>query len=113
MRPNQPKSLLFDIAHHGNKIIEYAGTFSPDELKADDRTCSALLYKFSILGEAVNRLGGDFHQQHPDIPWRAMVSFRNVVVHGYDQIVYSELHRVIRVELPPVIDKMTELYDLY
>ena len=51
---------------------------------ADARTQAAVERKFEIIGEALNRL----HQNHPEIadqipPLREVVSFRNLLIHGY------------------------------
>jgi uncharacterized protein with HEPN domain len=49
--------------------------------------CSGVERKFEIIGEALNRIGRD----EPSIldkirEYRNIVSFRNILVHGYDSI---------------------------
>ena len=36
-----------------------------------------------IIGEAAAKLGRDFHDAHPGIPWAEIVAMRNVLVHDY------------------------------
>jgi len=45
---------------------------------------SAIERQFEILGEAAARASAGFHDAHPEIPWRSLVAFRNVIIHGYD-----------------------------
>lgn len=47
----------------------------------------AILWNFSVLGEAANRL----RRRHPELATRIsfvdqIVGFRNLILHGYDQI---------------------------
>jgi uncharacterized protein with HEPN domain len=35
------------------------------------------------MGEAAKRVSDELREKHPDIPWKDMVDFRNVLIHGY------------------------------
>lgn len=43
-------------------------------------------FRLSIIGENANKLSDDIKARHPDVPWTAMYSFRNVVSHEYHRI---------------------------
>lgn len=43
----------------------------------------ALLYNLQTLAEATQHLPDALKQQYPDIPWRRIAGFRNIVVHEY------------------------------
>src|SRR5207249_11594293 len=43
----------------------------------------AVVADFSIVGEASNNVPEAVIDAHPELPWRAMVEMRNVVVHAY------------------------------
>jgi uncharacterized protein with HEPN domain len=32
---------------------------------------------FEVVGDAVRRVSPEFHEVHPDVPWRLMGDFRN------------------------------------
>ena len=36
-----------------------------------------------VIGEAANMLTRHFRETHAELPWRQIVSMRNVLVHGY------------------------------
>lgn len=52
-----------------------------------DRTSrEALLWSFTVLGEARGQLPEAVTAAHPEVPWRAPTSLRNRIVHGYWQV---------------------------
>ena len=43
----------------------------------------AILRNLQVLCESAQRLSGECKEQHPEVDWRAMSRFRNVLVHDY------------------------------
>ena len=43
----------------------------------------ALLWNFTVLGEAVGQLSDELTDDHPEIGWASPVRMRNRIVHGY------------------------------
>jgi len=41
----------------------------------------AVYRNFAIIGEAAKRLPDDMRQQIPDVPWRQVAGFRDVLIH--------------------------------
>jgi hypothetical protein len=39
----------------------------------------ATLHWLEIIGEAANRVSEDVRFRHPDVPWRAIIDFRNLL----------------------------------
>jgi uncharacterized protein with HEPN domain len=46
-----------------------------------------------IIGEAARRISDDLKQEYPEIPWRKIITQRNVLIHDYDDIDYKEFGR--------------------
>jgi len=44
-------------------------------------------FRLSAIGEIANKLSERLKARHPDIPWREMYAFRNLISHEYAQIV--------------------------
>jgi uncharacterized protein with HEPN domain len=44
---------------------------------------SAVLQKLIIIGEAATRISHELKGRFPDIEWRQIVRFRNIIVHQY------------------------------
>ena len=78
----------------------------------DSRTQAAVERKFEIIGEALNRL----HQTHPEIaaripPLREVVSFRNLLIHGYAAVVPDRVWDYAENDLPELRKLVQALLD--
>lgn len=70
---------------------------------ADEKTRSAVLYKFAVMGEATKLLPDNIRAQYPDIPWRSIAGLRDKVIHGYIGVDYELLWETIDKKIPFVI----------
>lgn len=66
----------------------------------DARTVDAVVRNFEVMGEASKRVSDETRRAHPDVPWRDIARFRDVLIHRYDEVVPSEVWRIAREELP-------------
>lgn len=64
----------------------------------------AVTYRLSQIGEHCRRLPADYHERHPDVPWRAMVGLRNTVSHGYDNVSPAIVGETATEHLDPIRD---------
>jgi len=62
----------------------------------------AVIRNFQMIGESAKRLTPDFREAHPEIPWRQMAAFRDVLTHDYLAVDLNRVWRVIETELPSV-----------
>ncbi|MGZ4666476.1 MAG: HepT-like ribonuclease domain-containing protein [Frankiaceae bacterium] len=70
------------------------------ELAADRQRRDALLWNFTVLGEASTQLPPDFEERFPDVPWDQPSRLRNRIVHGYWSIDLDILHTTAQVPGP-------------
>ncbi|HET8775981.1 MAG TPA: DUF86 domain-containing protein [Thermoanaerobaculia bacterium] len=54
-----------------------------DQFLADMRTQAATIRKLQKLSESMKRLHAVLGEQYPEIPWRQVIAFRDVIVHDY------------------------------
>jgi uncharacterized protein with HEPN domain len=96
---------LQDVLEQAYEIQTFTEGVTFDAYESDHKTQAAVERKFEIIGEALNRIGGadqDLLEQITD--YRSIISFRNILAHGYDTIeerivwgiVENDLHRLIR-----------------
>ena len=57
---------------------------------------------------AANRMPADWQQRLPGIPWAQVVSLRNRLTHGYDEVDLDILWEIVVDDLPPLIDALEE-----
>jgi uncharacterized protein with HEPN domain len=60
----------------------------------------AVLRNLQTLSESTQRLSDEFKNRYPDIPWRELWTFRNVVAHNYLGINLDRIWEVIDQDLP-------------
>ena len=77
-------------------------------LAKDGMLRDAVLRRFEVMGEAATRVTPQFRDANPDIPWKRIVAFRNVLIHGYDRI-ESEQVLVAVDALPDVVRLLQNL----
>jgi uncharacterized protein with HEPN domain len=41
--------------------------------------------------------------RHPSVPWASVVGLRNRLIHGYDEVDFDVLWKILREDLPPLI----------
>ncbi|MDR0522538.1 MAG: DUF86 domain-containing protein, partial [Planctomycetaceae bacterium] len=64
---------------------------------------------FTIAGEAAVKMPEYARQKFPQIPWREMSDFRNVVVHEYGSIDYRKMWTIIQNDIPEVLAKLEKI----
>lgn len=57
-----------------------------------------------VIGEAANRISGEFRGAHPAVPWQAIVVRRHRLVHDYDEFVDEKIWAIARVHVPVLMD---------
>ncbi|MCT7967179.1 DUF86 domain-containing protein [Laspinema sp. D1] len=68
-----------------------------------------VIRSFEVIGEAVKRLSPELRESYPDIPWRRMAGFRDVLIHDYAGINLDEVWNVIEQNLPELKPKILEI----
>lgn len=69
-------------------------------LFADSKTRDAALWNLLILGEAAKRVPDDIRSRHPQIEWKKIAGFRDVLAHGYFGLDEDILWDVIENKIP-------------
>jgi uncharacterized protein with HEPN domain len=77
-----------------------------DTLQADRQRRDALLWNFTVLGEAAAQLDDEVKGRFPDIPWAQPARLRNRVIHGYWSIDLEILHTTATDLLPGFVDQL-------
>jgi uncharacterized protein len=88
------------------KIAEYARKGRPRSDKEEEVRLSVIYY-LQIIGEAAQAMPQDYKDQHPEIPWKQMISFQNFLTFYYIEIDRDAVWRIVEHDLPnlkPQID---------
>ena len=82
-----------------NKILSY-GSGGREEFARNPMAQDAIIRNFEIIGEAAKRLSETSKARQPDIPWRDVAGFRDVLIHDYMGVDLDEVWNVIKSHLP-------------
>ena len=93
-------SLLLDIVESCDEIHEFVCDLSREQFSVNRLVRSAVMQKLMVIGEAASRLPAVFRQTHPEVEWRDIVGFRNILVHAYFQIDWEIVWISATVETP-------------
>ncbi len=108
MHPKSPKWLqdILDAC----ELIQTAGAGRTLADYEHDRVLrSAVERNFEIIGEALNRIRQNDPALADRIPEsRAIIGFRNLLIHGYDSIDHSRVWEVIRKDVPQLRLQITQ-----
>lgn len=102
---------LRDIVEAMEVIEKFVEGMELDEFKQDDRTSSAVIRKFEVIGEATKGVPVEIRRKYPQIPWKEMAGMRDRLIHFYFGIDYNLVWRAIRHRIPqikPIIRKIVE-----
>jgi uncharacterized protein with HEPN domain len=71
-----------------------------DDFEFDRDRRDALLWNFTVLGEAVGQLSDAIKDAYPGVAWMAPIRMRNRIVHGYSSIDLDVLVTTAADDLP-------------
>jgi uncharacterized protein with HEPN domain len=106
--PHDPRKLLEDMHVAGSHILQHTTGRSLADYEADVFFRAAIERFFEIIGEAITRLAKIDSALADEIPERRrIVSFRNILAHGYDSIRSPEVWQIIEHDLPIMLQAIT------
>lgn len=91
---------LKDILDTMGAIEKFVENMELDDFSSDDKTSSAVIKKFEIIGEATKNVPDEIRKKYPDIPWKEMAGLRDKLVHFYFGIKYEIVWETIKQRLP-------------
>jgi len=100
---------LLDMLHASQKCLEYVSGMPEDKFQTSQRDQDAVLRQLTIVGEAVKRVSLEFRSQHPEVPWKKIAGFRDVVVHDYFNVDIKEVWRILQEDLPALVELLVPL----
>lgn len=88
---------------HIKEAIEWIEEFTiagENEFFGDRKTQDAVLRNLHTLSESTQHLSNELKEQHPEIDWRTIAAFRNVVVHDYLGVDLDRIWDIVEDDLP-------------
>lgn len=105
------KVRLLHILDAITEIENYIQDVDMDTFINNSMMFNATLRQLEIIGEAGNRLSEELLHKTPDIPWGRIIGLRNLVIHEYFGIDDFTIWNVVKINLPPLKEKINTLLE--
>lgn len=99
---------MIESAEHARALV--AGVDLPT-LESDRVRRDALLWNFTVLGEAAVQLDAEVKERFSDVDWERPARLRNRVIHGYWSIDLEILHTTATDLLPGFVVQLRTVLD--
>lgn len=98
--PRRESLLLNEMIDAAEQAMSLIKDRSIEDIRAHRQIRDALLWNFTVLGEAASQLPDAFKAEHSAVNWSRPSQLRNRIVHGYWSIDLDILHTTASVDLP-------------
>jgi uncharacterized protein with HEPN domain len=109
MTRHDDSTRLRHMLDHAIEARQMAQGRSRSDLDQDRQLNLALVRLMEIIGEAAGRVSQATCDSAPAIPWPSIISLRNRLIHGYDQVDFDILWDIVAIDLPPLIEELEKL----
>jgi len=106
----ESKKILEDIRIAAANVLEFTTDKTFDDYENDQLLQSAVERQFEIIGEAIKRLFKIDEDTVLKISnFQRIISFRNILIHGYDIVENAVVWDVIQKDLPKLHNQVKNL----
>lgn len=89
------------------RIYEYVE--SKDQFYHTQLVQDAVMRNLQVMAESSQRISAEIKKQYPEIPWKNISGFRNILVHDYLGVDLDVIWSVVDQELHPLELVLTEM----
>ena len=109
MPQHEVRVTVRQMISHVEELDELTRTRTRSAFDEERLWSLAVVRLLEMLGEAASRVPEECQAGHPEIPWRSISGLRNRLIHGYDQVDYDIVWKVLSEDIPklkPQLDAM-------
>ena len=108
---SRDRGRLEDILKYAQNVEQIISGVSYEQFVADIRIYYSVMKNVEVIGEAANMLTRHFREEHCELPWRLIISMRNVLVHGYAQVSDADLWQTATNDIKPLREQVQRYLD--
>ncbi|MDI6770825.1 MAG: DUF86 domain-containing protein [Anaerolineales bacterium] len=110
MQPDERDAgYLWDMLDSARAVQQFISGVRFQEFLGDRKLQLAIERCVEIIGEASRRVSQEFKQAHPEIPWKRILSQRNILAHEYGEIKQERMWQVATIHVPALIPQLESL----
>ena len=93
-----------DIQESCAKILRFTKGMTYKEFIHNELHFDAVLRNLEIIGEAVKNISEETRQNYPQIKWRKIAGFRDIVAHEYFGVNEETVWDIVENEIPVLLE---------
>ena len=102
---------LMHIVDALRETIDFTNGVGMTEFFDSKLLIRAVMSSYEIAGESTKNLTMEFRDSHPEVKWRQMAGFRDVLIHGYFGIDETQLWKGAKEFAPEAISKIEQMVE--
>jgi len=99
---------LISIIESAERIIGYVKD-GREAFMASTLIQDATIRNFETIGEAARQVSAELRRAHPEVPWREVLGFRDVLIHDYLRVDVDEVWNIVESDLPELKQKLAAI----
>jgi uncharacterized protein with HEPN domain len=100
------REYLLDILESARLVCGYLRDKTEQEFLDDVQCQDSVIRRLEVIGEAARRISDEGRAALPDLPWKAMIGMRNVMIHGYDDVDLAVVWNTVKDDLPKLVEAL-------
>lgn len=97
---------MLDAAH---KAIEFTRGCDRADLDKDEKLALSIVRLLEVMGEAAKSVSEQCQKQYQTIPWREIAGTRNRLIHGYFDIDFDIVWKIVSADIPSLITQLEDI----
>jgi uncharacterized protein with HEPN domain len=106
MPKRDPTVRLLHMRDFAQKALDLTEGKSREELEQDEVLLLAVTHLLELVGEAAAHVPPEAQDNYPSIPWPKIVSMRNRLIHGYDNVDIAILWDALKENIPELLREL-------
>ena len=98
-----------DILENIQLIEDSIKNISQSNFKTNSLIIDATIRRLEIIGEATKNIPDSFREKYPDIPWKKIAGFRDVLIHAYFGVDIQRVWIIIKKDLPILKENLSKI----
>jgi len=98
-----------DIKENIQDIEDFSKNLDKQKFSKDKLRQNAIIRSLEIIGEAVKNIPQPFREKFPNIPWRDIAGFRDVLSHAYFGVNIDRVWNIIKIDLPELKEEIDKI----
>ena len=92
-----------------DNLIDGSKRYTVEQAEKDSIIFFGFVKQLEIIGEATYKLTMEFREAHPEVKWRDMAGFRDVLIHGYFEVDETQLWKGAKEFAPDAIAEIEKM----